>query len=76
MIGQLITMGGKIIIIIIILIALAVAFVTLGTMTMIALGLILFGAFILVKFSAIRAIGGVLLIAGIILALMTYLNII
>ena len=76
MIGQLVTMGGKIIIIIIILIALAVAFVTLGTITMIALGLILFGAFILVKLSAIRAIGGVLIIAGIILALMTYLNII
>ena len=76
MIGQLITMGGKIIIIAIILIALAVALVTLGTMTMIALGFILFGAFILVKLSAIRAIGGVLVIAGILLAFMTYSNII
>ena len=76
MIGQLVTMGGKIIIIAIILIALAVAFITLGTMTMIALGFILFGAFILVKLSAIRAIGGVLIIAGVIIAFLTYSSLI
>ena len=74
MLGALVTWGGKIILAIIILIALAVAFLTLGTMTMIALGFILFGCFILVKLTAIRAIGGVLIVAGLLIAFFTYSN--